>query len=91
MLASKHLSAPKAQSLTAELTKCIRKAKRPASNISKGEFKALQELKADIDIIILPADKGRSTVIGSTNDYESKLSALLSDSKTYEMLQKDPR
>ena len=48
--------------LRAELTKCITNAKRPASNISKGEFKALQELKADIDITILPADKGRSTV-----------------------------
>ena len=90
MLASKNLSAPKAQSLRAELTKCIRKAKRPASNISKGEFKALQELKADIDITILPADKGRSTVILNTKEYESKLSNLLSDSKTYEMIQKNP-
>ena len=86
----KHLSAPKAQSLRAGLTKCIRKAKRPASNIRKGEFKALQELKADIDITILPADKGRSTVILNTKDYESKLSTLLSDSKTYEMQQNDP-
>ena len=67
-------------------------AKTPASNTSKGELKALQELKADIDIIILPAaDKGRSTVILNTKDYDSKLSTLLSDSKTYEMLQKDPR
>ncbi len=32
-------------------------AKTPASNTSKGELKALQELKADIDITILPADK----------------------------------
>ena len=46
---------PKAQSLRDELTKCIKKAKRPANNISKGEFKALQELKADTDITILPA------------------------------------
>ena len=39
-------------SLRAEVTKCIKKAKRPASNISKGEFKALQELKADTDILV---------------------------------------
>ena len=57
--------------------------------LSKGEFKALQEFKADIDITILPADKGRSTVILDTKDYASKLSTLLSDSNTYEMLQKD--
>ena len=63
---------------------------RPASNISKCEFKALQELKADIDITILQADKGRSTVIINTKDYESNLSILLSDSNRYEMLQKDP-
>ena len=86
MLTSKHLSAPKAQSLRAEMTKCIKNAKIPASNISKGEFKALQELKADIDITVLPADKGRSTVILNTNDYESRLSTLISDSNTYEMV-----
>ena len=39
---------------------------------------------------ILPADKGRSTVILNTKDYESKMSTLLSDSNTYEALQKDP-
>ena len=64
------------------LTKCIKKAKRPASNINKGEFKALQELKADIDITILPADKGRTTVVLNAKDYESKLSTLLSDYNT---------
>ena len=88
-IACKQLSAPKAQSLRAEVTKCIKKAKRPASNISKGEFKAIQELKADTDITILPADKGRSTVILNTKDYDSKMSTLLSDTNTYEVLQKD--
>ena len=72
------------------MTKCIKKAKRQASNISKCEFKALQELKADTDITILPADKGRSTLIINTKDYESKMSTLLSDTNTYEVLQKDP-
>ena len=88
-IACKHLSAPKAQSLRAEVTKFIKKTKRPASNISKGKFKAQQELKADTDITILPADKGRSTVILNTNDYESKMSILLSDINTYEVLQRD--
>ena len=101
-IACKHLSATKAQSLRAEVTKFIKKAKRLASNTSKGEFrtevtkfikkakrlasntskgelKAMQELKADTDITILPADKGRSTVILNTTDYESKMSTLLSD------------
>ena len=81
---------PNAHSLGDELTKCLKKAKRPANNISKGEFKALQELKADTDITILPADKVWSTVILNTKDYESKLSTLLSNSNTYEKPQKDP-
>ena len=46
--------------------------------------------QADTDITILPADKGRSTVILNTKDYESKMSTLLSDIKTYEVLQRDP-
>ena len=81
---------PQAQSLRDELTKCIKKAKRPANNISKGEFKAIRELKADTDITILPADKGRSTVTQNTKGYDSKLSTLLSNSNTYEKPQKDP-
>ena len=89
-IACKHLSAPNAQSLRAEVTKCINKAQRPASNIRKGEFKALQELKADIDITILPADKGRSSVILNTKDYESKMSTPLSDINMYEVLHNDP-
>ena len=81
---------PKAQSLRDELTKYIKKAKRPASSTIKGEFKALRELKADTGITILPADKGMSTVILNTKDYESKLLTLLSKSNTYEKPQKDP-
>ena len=72
------------------MTKCIKNTKRPASNIINGEFKPLQELNADTDITIIPAGKGRSTVIININDYESKMSTLHSDTNTYEMLQMDP-
>ena len=69
------------------MTKCIKNTKRPAINTIKGEFKAQQELRADTDINILPADQGKSTVILDTKDYESKV---LSDTNAYEVLQKDP-
>ena len=39
---------------------------------------------------ILPADKGRSTVILNKRDYQQKMSALLDDAKTYEKLVSDP-
>ena len=62
----------------------------PSSNISKGEFVAIQELKGNKDITILPADKGRATVILNTTDYETKMATLLNDPTTYEPLANDP-
>ena len=91
-LACRHLSAATAQSLRAnrEVTKCVKKSKPPASNISKSEFQALQNLKKDDSITILPADKGRATVLLNTKDYEDKIDLLLSDTNTYEKLNRDP-
>ena len=62
----------------------------PSSNISKGEFVAIQELKGNKGITILHADKGRATVIINTTDYETKMTTLLNDPTTYEPLAKDP-
>ena len=70
--------------------KCLKKSKPPSSNISKGEFVAIQELKGNKDITILPADRGRATVILNTTDYETKMATLLNDPTTYEPLAKDP-
>ena len=66
------------------------KSKPPASNISKGEFQALQNLKKDDSITILPADKGRATVLLNTKDYKDKMDLLLSDANTFEKLNRDP-
>ena len=41
-------------------------------------------------IIILPADKGRTTVIFNKTAYETKVNSLLSDTQTYKKLKKDP-
>ncbi|XP_072025382.1 uncharacterized protein [Amphiura filiformis] len=60
------------------------------SVLEKGEQKALFDLKKDADITILPADKGRATVVLNTNDYEKKMEALLNDTNTYQKLDKDP-
>jgi hypothetical protein len=50
----------------------------------------LKSLATDDSIVILPADKGRSTVILDSEDYEGKIRDLLSDERTYEKLKKDP-
>ena len=79
-----------ADKLRAEVTKILMKSKLPKSNVNRKERGAIKNLAKDEDIIILPADKGRSTVILNKRDYHLKMSALLDDDKTYEKLVSDP-
>ncbi|BHF81365.1 hypothetical protein SprV_0702449500 [Sparganum proliferum] len=44
-------------------------AHRPREVLSKVELNALKELKADKNLVIVPADKGRSTVVLGRTDY----------------------
>jgi len=50
----------------------------------------LKNLRKDSEIQILPADKGRATVIMEKGDYERKVQAMLEDGKTYAKIDKDP-
>ena len=70
--------------------KAVEICKDVKSNVTPDEIKSLQELKNDDSIMILPADKGRATVVMNTADYKTKIQTLLSDKKTYEILKKDP-
>jgi len=58
--------------------------------VSKQERQALYKLTKQDSIEILPADKGRATVIMDKADYESKVKAMLDDEKTYVRLDRDP-
>ena len=58
--------------------------------LTKEEQKAIKDLQNDDDIIILPADKGRMTVIMNKSDYIDKANALLKDTNTYQPLDTDP-
>jgi len=40
--------------------------------------------------MVLPADKGRVTVILDKTDYEQKVQSMLDDDRTYEKMKKDP-
>ena len=46
-----------------------------AENIHPQEAKAVKELAKDDDIVILPADKGRATVVMDRKDYSAKMRA----------------
>ena len=64
--------------------------KVPLSNITKEERQAIKTLKADKEILILPADKGRSVVLLDKSEYNEKCEALLSDTSTYKRERRDP-
>ena len=51
----------------------IQNCKPPKDNLFKDERKALKELQSDTSIVILPAGKGRSTVILNREDYFGKM------------------
>ena len=46
----------------------------------------MKRLKNDNNIVILPADKGRVTVVMDKTDYFDKMDALLLDKRTYKEL-----
>ena len=54
------------------------------------EQRALKRLKTDQNIVILPADKGRVTVVMDKTDYNDKMDSLVNDKQTYEVLKRDP-
>ena len=53
-------------------------------------FLAIDNLRKEDSIMILPADKGRSTVVMNKLDYIKKSNDLLDDTSTYKKLKSDP-
>ena len=51
---------------------------------------AVKQLASDEDIVILPDDKGRATVVMNQSDYSARMQAMLDDRDTYQPLSKDP-
>nr|VZI38801.1 unnamed protein product [Spirometra erinaceieuropaei] len=58
-------------------------AHKPREVLSKVERNALRELKADKDLVIVPADKGRATMVLDRADYLQKAKGLLEDRQFY--------
>ena len=60
------------------------------SNLTKGEKKALDELKNRDDIIITNADKGGAVVILDVEDYINECNRQLNNNENYRFLANDP-
>nr|VZI06608.1 unnamed protein product [Spirometra erinaceieuropaei] len=65
-------------------------AHRSRDVLSKVERDALKELRADKDLVIMPADKGRSTVVLDRTDYSQKVKSLLGDRQSYVPCESNP-
>ena len=59
-------------------------------NLSKSEKSALRSLRTNPNILILPADKGNTTVVLDKDDYLAEADRQLSDRSTYKPLASNP-
>ena len=89
--ACRNLPDREANELRSKVTSLLSKSRKIDSNLNKEETKALERLRKDKDIRILPADKGKLVVVLDTEEYHKKCESLLSDTSTYKKLGKrDP-
>ena len=70
--AVKDLEKEEADTIRAKVSLTLQSSKPPKDNLSKDERKALKEVQSDKSIVILQADKGKSTVILNREDYLEK-------------------
>ena len=83
------MTTEEADSIRADLSSIIRKAKPPKRNITRKQSISLKSLQQNENIIILPADKGRATVVLDKEDYIKKCNKHLT-SGPHTKLKKDP-
>ena len=84
------LSEPAKDNIRSRIASTIQSTSMPDSNLTKDEQQAPRRLKNDQNIVILPADKGRVTVVMDKTDCHDKMDALVNDKQTYEELRRDP-
>ena len=68
----------------------VNHAKMPPRNIPPHELKPRRKIASNEDILVLPADKGRASVVMDTTDYDEKMHKMLSEESTYQPIAKDP-
>ena len=68
----------------------LSRARSPPRIILPSEMKAVRELAKNVDLLILLADKGQSTVVMEPTDCSIKVQALLGGHDTYQLMAKDP-
>ena len=67
----------------------LQQAKLPEYIITKELWDALKSFKEVDSIMVLPADKGRASIVLDTNTYHAKMSNLI-ENGPYQLLNKNP-
>ena len=89
-VACQSLKPSEADEFRADIARVLKQARPSKSNISKEEWKAIKELRADKDHLVLTAGKGVALVVIDKKDYIQKMNQLLEDKNTYRPLKMDP-
>ena len=87
---AKLLDKGQADALRAEITEILIEAKKLKQNLTKAQSKALNTLKKDDSIVILPADKGKCLVVMDREEYVQKMEEKLKDESTYKAIKENP-
>jgi hypothetical protein len=87
--AIQHLPAETAEEIRQGTSRILRQSEPQKKNTARAEREALQTLREDREITVLPADKGNAAVILRSKDYDSKIRAILND-PLYTKLTADP-
>ena len=80
------LSESTKDNIRSRVTSTLQSVSLPNSNFTPDEQKPLKRLKTDENLVILPADKRRVTVVKDKTDYNDKMDSLVNDKQTYEVL-----
>ena len=78
-----------AERARAAIAGILKRAQPPASNITTDERSAMASLRANKEIVILPADKGNATIVLDTAEYHAKALDILSK-HPFRRLEGDP-
>ncbi|XP_078377337.1 uncharacterized protein LOC144660252 [Oculina patagonica] len=87
--AVRQLNTEQADLVRRAVNNILQQAEPPEPNITKEMRDGLKSLKEDDSIMILPADKGRASVVLDTETYRTKMSTLI-ENGPYQLLNKDP-
>ena len=87
--AVRQLNIEQADTVRRTVNTILQQAEPPEPNITKEMRDALKSLKEDESIMVLPADKGRASVVMDTDTYRTKMSTLI-ENGPYQLLNKNP-